>query len=356
MLAEVAPFAVPEFDALLVSLLAIAGCVVALGLVTILHRFSRAVGGGVAGILAGIPGVGAALSSPVNAVVHWLDHEFSQAEASLDYTLAFYLHNVGVLVRWLGREVRANAALLHTLASVMIGPAVIRGVYAAIRWTRHEVVVLRHAGGAALARIGSLEYQVEHATVGRIGGAIHALLRPLQHEVDVLGRWTRDRVAGLEHAVGYAIPRDIAGLRAATRALEHGYSRLFDRIRRLEHLLTTEGAVALVGVALAELGVEWIRCRNVSKVGRAACGLPSDLLDSLLADAFDVLLVADICDVARGLEYAAGLFEPVLDELVGLESFICSAGGARFPSAIVAADLTGGSDVASAIGRADLVA
>ncbi len=356
MLGEAAPLLSPQFDALLVSLLAIAGCIVALGLVTILHRFSRAVGGGVAGILAGIPGIGSVLSSPVNAVVHWLDHEFSQAEAALDYTLAFYLHNLGALVRWLGREVRGTAALLHTIAQAMIGPATIRAIHAAIGFARAEARRLDRLLSSGLHRLANLEHQVEHATVGPIAAAIHAIVRPIAHELDVLDRWTRDRIAGLEHAVGHAIPHDIAGLRSRARALEDGYSNLFARIRRLEHSLSTDAAVALVGVALAELGLEYVRCRNTKALGRAACGLPSDLLDALLTDALEALVVADICDVARVLEAGAVAFEPVLQGLVGLEGFVCSAGGADFPSAIVNADLTGGGELASGIVSADLAA
>ena len=41
MLGEVVPFAVPQFDFLLISLVALMGCLVALGMVSILRRFTR---------------------------------------------------------------------------------------------------------------------------------------------------------------------------------------------------------------------------------------------------------------------------------------------------------------------------
>ena len=75
-----------------------------------------------------------------------------------------------------------------------------------------------------------------------------------------------------------------------------------------------------------------------------------------LALGLEVLIVADICRIADAIESAAILVEPELDKLVGLDNFICQAGGASFPSAIVASDTRGRGGTPSAIVAADLAA
>src|SRR5438552_15537428 len=121
MLGELAPLLVPQFDALLVSLLAVAGCVVALGLVSIVHRFASGTVGAIGTLLGAVPGIGKVLSSPVNAAVQWMDHEFAAAERELDALLGRYLHALGALFAWVGHEIRANAHLLYVLSTVMVG-------------------------------------------------------------------------------------------------------------------------------------------------------------------------------------------------------------------------------------------
>lgn len=336
MLAEVAPLLVPQVDGLLVSMLAILGCVVAIGIVSIVHHFTRAVVGGIGGLLGEIPGLGKVLASPVNAVAHWLDHEFGQAEQFLDATFAWWLHSLGELAAWVGHAIRDQANLLYLLATTMVGPAAMRAIDRAIDFVHDRALWLEHVLQHELGQIHRLEVQVRHAAAGYIGTAIALALRPIEHELELVERWLAGRGHALEHAIAGTIPREFQGLREWARELGDSYVALFHRIGRLEHAIPTDVATAAVAVGLAELGLEWTRCRSVGRLGRAACGTPAWLLEQFLAGALDVLLIRDLCVITDALIAGAELAAPILDELVdGIEDLLECQGASRPPALAV---------------------
>lgn len=356
MLGEVAPLLVPQFDALLVSLLVVCAALVCLGIITVLHDFSRAVVGGVAGLLGHIPGLGKVLASPVNAVVHWMDHVFGEAERGLDLILARFLHSLGELVRWLGREIRAHADLLYLLSTVALGPAALRYLERLIAYARAHAGAAEHAAARALRRLVELDAELRHWTAGRIGAAIHAATAPLAGELDWLRRHTLGRLGAIERELGGIVSGELNGLREWAHRLADQYEALWHRVRGLERSTTAEGAAAVVAVGLTALGARWITCRNWRGIGRAVCGMPLDLVEAFLAGAIEALIVTDICELANIIEAVAVEVQPVLDEFVNAQAFICLAGGADYPSGIVRADLRGGGGMPSGIVAADLAA
>lgn len=356
MLAEVLAPEAPALGGLAVAVFAIAATFVCIGIVGALHGFTRAVVGGLAGLLGSIPAIGGVLSSPVNAVAHWMEHEFAAAEAYLDATAAWWLHSLADLWHWLGRTLRSQAALLYAIATTMVAPALVHAIERAVDAVRARARVLEHRVAGELARLGRFEDQLRHALTGYIGTAIAAALRPIAGELDHLERWTAGRVRGLEHAVEGTIPAELGALREWTRELENEYAALYHRVARLEQTATGEAATAAVAVAIAELGMGWARCSNVGRLGRLGCRLPTGLLEGLLGGAIEAFLVTDLCRLAEIIEREAVLFEPILDEFVNAQAFICLAGGTHYASAIVDADLRGSGKLASGIVDADLAA
>jgi hypothetical protein len=356
VLAEIVAPVAPELGGLAVAVFAIAACFVCIGIVGALHGFTRAVVGGIAGLLGAIPAIGGVLSSPVNAVAHWMEHEFAAAEAYLDATAAWWLHSLGELWAWLGREVRSQAALLYAIATTMVGPAVKHALERAIELVRDRAVRLEHLTVLELGRLHRLEEQLRHALVGYIGAAIFGALRPIEHELGALDRRIDAGLGALEHGVDVAIPASLNGLRSWARELEDEYQALYHRVQRLEQTTTGEAATAAVAIALAELGLGWTRCSNVGRLGRLGCRLPLGLLEGLLGAGIEALLVADICRLSELIEREAVLFEPLLDEFVNAQAFICLAGGADYASGIVDHDLHGSGRLASGIVDADLAA
>lgn len=309
MLAEVAPFAVPQFDALLVSLLAIAAGFVCLGLVTVLHAVVKATVGGVAGLLAKLPLVGGVVSSPVNAVYHWMNHVFGAAELSLDKLLAHYLHSLGQLVHWFGREIRDLSQLVYVLATAALGTTAMDTLNRLVAAIGHKVAAVEHTAEVALQRIHALEGSVARRIEDYIDPRIHAL----------------------EHAIDQTIPYDIGKLRERTIGTLHRLENVWQQVRKLDALLGTAAFTAAVAIALARLDLSWIRCRNWRRIGRSVCGLPTDLLDALLLGAFDAFAVADLCDLTYLATAAADELRPVLLEFVDVEEALIGCHGNTSP-------------------------
>lgn len=356
MLGEVAPFLVPQFDALAVGLLVIAGAFVCLGLVTVIHTFVRATVGGIAGLLGHVPGIGGVLSSPVNKVVHWMEHEFATAEAYLDGVLSNYIHQLGLLFAWMVREIRETSHLLYVLSTAMVGHEALRAIDATLGLVHRLEVRVAHTLDHALGQLRHFESELAHAVNSRIGGAVHTLIKPITADLGALDRFARSRVGALERGVDIAIPGALHGLREWAHGLSREYDALWHRIRRAEALIGTTAFAGAVAIALSTLGVEWIRCRNWRRVGRGVCGMPSALIEGLFGVALEAFLVADLCHFARLIEAAAIEVEPILEELVSVQRFICLGGGASYPSGIVAGDLRARKGHASGIIPADLAA
>lgn len=356
MLGEFVPFAIPQFDALLASMFVIVGAIICIGIVAVLHHFTSAIVGGLGQLLGAIPGLGRVLASPVNAVAHWIDHTFAAAEASLDSSLAWWLHTLGDLVAWVGRELRSHAYLLHALSIVTLGQEALHYIERAIGYVRDRAVAVGHSVVNLGVRVIGLEESIRHATSGYIGAAIAFLIGPVAAELGHLERWAAGKVAGLENTIGGTIAAGLHGLREWAIGLEHEYAALWARVRHLERTLTGEAATAVVAIALTAMGAEWIRCRNWRRIGRGACGLPLNMIEGLLGNAIEALIVTDLCEVAQIIERGAVLFEPVLEELVNAQAFICLAGGAHYARGIVDADLHAASGLAKGIVPADLAA
>lgn len=309
MLAEVAPFAVPQFDALLVSLLVIAGAFVCLGLVTVLHSVVRATVGGIGGLLAKLPLVGGVLSSPVNAVYHWMNHVFSSAELFLDKTLAHYLHSLATLIHWFGREIADLSKLVHVLATVALGTSAIDALNRLTEAIVHRLASVEHTADVAIRRIG----QTERVVTAR------------------LERWIDPRIHALEHAIDGVVLPDIAGLRARTRELVDRLENVWQQVRKVDALLGTAAVTAAVAIALTRLELNWIRCRNWRNIGRGICGIPSALIDALLVGAIETFAVADLCGFAAIMGAEAAAILPVLYELVDAEEALIGCHGATAP-------------------------
>jgi len=284
LFAEIAPFLIPQFDALLLSLLVLAGFLVAVGIIYVLHGFTKAVIGGIAGLISHIPGVGSIIASPVNAVYHWMNAEFAAAEAGLDRRISNYFHQLAKLVRWVGQEIEAHANLLYTLSTILLGS----GLTAAIR--------------AALALL--------HTQVNAVSASFthlyRAFIRPIYGELHALERWTYPRVKALDHAIDVTIPRDIAGLRARTKALEDRASSALAELTKLNGLLGIAAMTGLIAAVISRLGIGWTRCDNAGKLGKSVCGMHPNLLESLIAGALVVASPISIVDLAKACQAFEG--------------------------------------------------
>jgi hypothetical protein len=130
--------------------------------------------------------------------------------------------------------------------------------------------------------------------------AIRQAGRVIVHEVTHTVTRTVTRIVGAT-AGALALPGYVIHLPGRVGRLERDWSGLKARLRRLEHAAGATGAVALFVAALSRLGLHWLRCRNVSKVGRAVCGTDTGLLTSLLGDALLIASAVSVVEFAREL-------------------------------------------------------
>jgi hypothetical protein len=104
-------------------------------------------------------------------------------------------------------------------------------------------------------------------------------------------RWLRAHY----HALTVAIPRALPIPQVPT------FPNIWKRIRALEHKLAVPVGIAAVIAAIGRLGIGWIRCNNVRKVGRSVCGLNPSLLESFLLDAATIFSIVSVVEFAKEL-------------------------------------------------------
>jgi len=192
--------------------------------------------------------------------------------------------------------------------------------------------------------IGVLVHRIEHRVIPRaIRWAVHIAThtaRVIAHDVErVAARWYRHALHDIQLVKAYALRAEHAAAhalgwsevhvgRTAKQARAHAR-----RISRLEGLLTGAAAVALVGTALGKLGLRWLRCSNVKRTGRALCRLNPEWITTLLSDAFEAMVVLDLCRYALAAQRLGRLVVPELGVVLLVQNAVCLGGGASLPSA-----------------------
>jgi len=102
----------------------------------------------------------------------------------------------------------------------------------------------------------------------------------------------------------------IAAIGARVGRLERRGDQVWSRIRRLDKTVAAVGAAALVTTALARLGLGWLRCPRVGKLGRRACGMDADLLEDLILGTVAIVGTISLVETIRDMQ---SIMEPSVD-------------------------------------------
>ena len=197
-------------------------------------------------------------------------------------------------------------------------------------WTTHEIAQLaedtlhalertavqtipgavRKSEAATLARLRGIDQ-----TIGRIEAQARAQLKRLQVGIDRLGR-----------DITTVIPKSISAVRSRVDALER-YEKTAKRdVAGIKAKFATAAFTALVSGALLRMGLKWIRCENVGKVGKGLCKSSSHWLDELLGLATDFLFLANVCQVIPWLEEGFSVVAaPMIEEFGKVGAGLCNA-------------------------------
>lgn len=231
-----------------------------------------------------------------------ISHALAVAALNSENACSWLWHTTGRVFWWSVHETKALAIDTYHL----FRHTVVVTIPNAARWSRREAVdAARRLVHRAEAEARAAEAELGHLAHVAEADATHAL-------------------AAAEHALGWAetevgvLGRDLDALRA--------------RVGRIARQLSPAAIVALIGATIFnDLGLGWLRCGQVGRLGRAVCGMPTRLLDDLLELFAGAVLFTSLCEVMPLLstavdEVGTGLVEAL--HATGLA--VC---GDRYPPA-----------------------
>lgn len=290
--AEVAPLAAPAIEALPL-LLALAGLMVALGMIRFVVSIVDALLWVIHKTIGRIPGAGGAVEGLAKRSAQKITNALGKAEQGLDNYIGWCFHNLAHVARMFLREIEGLAHDLWMVTAVLPGLVtqavfrhLVRGIRSEIKAWLH---LLRRVGRIAHVRTVIVERTVIHNVIPRV----------------------RAGEAAIEHVIEWDIPRLRARERAITRRLE----RLWKWSRSHARIAATGAFVAATAVALRRMGLGWLRCRNVKRFGRTVCGMNAPAFDALLAGLIGGLALADYRDLVRKMQ---DVEHAVAEELIDL--------------------------------------
>jgi hypothetical protein len=164
------------------------------------------------------------------------------------------------------------------------------------RTVSHTVTVVQHLPGVVVRQIAVSQAQIV--------SALDRAWPQLTHGYLDSWNWLRRHEKGLAAAIaatagGLTIPGIL------THGLPIPFGETVKQIRRRLRALDRRFAIAaftgLVATSLARLGLNWLRCSNVAKVGKGVCRAPLGWIESLLAGLVVVYGVVNIRTLAKEL-------------------------------------------------------
>jgi hypothetical protein len=169
------------------------------------------------------------------------------------------------------------------------------------RTVSHTVTVVQHLPGVVVRQIAVSQAQIV--------SALDRAWPQLTHGYLDSWNWLRRHQKAIAAAIAAT-----SGVLAYPPSLIHDlpvpFGRTIAQIRRrlraLENRAVGAVAVAAVAAALTRLGLNWIRCSNVAKVGKGICRAPLGWIESLLAGLVVVYGVVNIRTLAKELYDLAG--------------------------------------------------
>jgi hypothetical protein len=277
--------------ALLIPFAVLAGYFVAWGIVFCMDALVRAFFGTLTGAVSWIPYAGSVLTTPLTAVEKKLTSFLGGLEVQFENQMAARWHSLAHLMRQWAGEIEARALLdwqmAKKLAHVFEHSAAFVIGAALAHWLRAQFAKLH----GATTVITVIKRVIEYPTVGKIGGAIHAGVRPIAHVIDDV-----------------LIP-DIVNLRDRAKAAEREIGRLWKAVKARERGIAAAAVGAVLLTLLRRLGLNWIRCRNVKSVGKTVCGMSPNLLESLIAGSVIVAGSVSIVELTKACQEITGACE-----------------------------------------------
>ena len=289
------PYALPQLDILIAALLALAVCLLVVA-------FAKAFFGVAGNLLGKLPVVGGWIDAGAHKIEQRITNTFGGFAVKLEAVVGASWHSMARLVDRLGHELAAHAGLLAAIAQFIPAAGIFGKLYLMIQEAR------------------ALSARLAHALVGighDVAGRLHSVERGIG--ADVL-----PRIRSLDRRLDRVISKDIPGLRTAERALAGDLAKLRRYVNSHPWTAATSAFAGAIALALAKLGLDWLRCPTARSVfNKRGCNMWSGL-DNLLGLFGEVFLLANICRIIPWLEEGFSLVAaPLISTLTTVGAGLC---------------------------------
>ena len=250
---------------------------------------------------------------PISKAHQFISDKLGAAADAVGAGIAMSWHALETIVRDTGWAISQLAIAVDRIRDILTDREQLAKVITGTAAFAAAVKILASRLSDVIDKTTTITKWVARPVASPIGTAIHVVTRVDRASVTNLRAWTLRKVHALEAAIAHAGAQAIPYPGSALGELEGVVGRIWQRVRSLER-----GAVAAVGAgaltyALARLGANWIRCGNVSRLGKGACRMDPSQLEELLTGTLAVLSPLSLTVLAEEL---AAVVEDVADVVV----------------------------------------
>jgi hypothetical protein len=201
-------------------------------------------------------------------VDHYVSHALAVAALNSEKACAWLWHQTGRMFWWSVHETKHLAVdtwhLFQHTVTVTVPDAA--------KWARREATDVAHS----LVKRAEAEARAADVELGHLAHVADAKAIAAEHAAEHALDWS-------EAQVGH-IGREIDALKG--------------KVANIARVLSPAAIVALIGATIFnDLGLGWLKCGNVGRLGRAVCGMPTRLLEDLLELFAGAVLFSSICEL-----------------------------------------------------------
>jgi hypothetical protein len=278
------------------ELLALAGLIVAYGMIKFGTGFTQALFGIADSALGWIPWLGGKAKGPLHKIEQRVNAAMNRAATGVESAIARTWHVLATLIEETGKAIW-EATEVGARALWMVE----------VKYPLDVLSALAHKAQGVTTTVTKVTTTVvKRVTV--VQGVTAAQLSRLGRRMNVLEARVK--------AAAVAVPGSIALPFPRIGSLERRAKAQAKRIGKLERRFGTLAFTALVAGALAKLGAGWIRCTNVRKAGKRVCDMDTDLLETLLGSTLLLTSAISLEQLARELQEPAELVTDAMHRLV----------------------------------------
>lgn len=212
----------------------------------------------------------------IRALEHGIDQKLGEAALALEHTAGSLWHLAAFLAQETGR---LTVAMVTT--------------------TLHALKILRHAIVPRLIRSYFAPWIHRWQLLRRFA---HAAVHTLTHEWHVVSRFAHHLAHTLVRAVTVTLPREIDHLGVRVGDLTKSLRGFRSRLGKLEGRFAAAAFAVLVWAALRRLGLKWLKCSKVNRLGNEVCRLDPTLFESLLIDVAAIAGTMSLVELTRELQ------------------------------------------------------